>query len=70
MVDRVAGHKAGAATVLLANEENEHLKEHHQTGQWIYQLDELIGRLEEGFDEGTPCIHKHGEEIHSQQVVR
>ncbi len=53
VMDRVAGHKAGAATVLLANQENEHLKEHDQTGQWIDRLDDLIGRLEEGFDEGA-----------------
>lgn len=52
-MDRVAGHKAGAATVLLANRENEHLKEHYQTGCSIDRLDDLIGRLEEGFDENT-----------------
>ena len=49
--DMVAGHSAGAATVLLANEQNVELKEHPQTGLWIDRLDELIGLLDEGFDE-------------------
>lgn len=47
--DMTAGHKAGAATVLLANEGNGELKEHEHTGRWIERLDELIGILEEGF---------------------
>ena len=47
----VAGHKAGAATVLLANEANGELKEHECTRLWIGQLDELIGVLEKGFEE-------------------
>ena len=53
MMDRVAGYRAGAATVLLANQDNEHLKEHDQTGLWIDRLDELIRKLEEGFAEDT-----------------
>ena len=47
-----AGHKAGTATVLLANENNEDLKEHEHTGMWIERLDELIEVLEAGFEEG------------------
>ena len=50
--DMTAGHKAGTATVLLANECNGHLKGHEHTGMWIERLDELIKVLEEGFEEG------------------
>ena len=50
--DMTAGHKAGAATVLLANEGNAELKEHVHTGRWIERLDELVGFLEKGFEEG------------------
>lgn len=46
-----AGHKAGSATVLLANESNQELKEHEHTGAWIDRLDELIELLEDGFEE-------------------
>ncbi|CAF9933950.1 hypothetical protein IMSHALPRED_009534 [Imshaugia aleurites] len=49
--DMTAGHKAGTATVLLANEGNGDLKEHGHTGRWIERLDELIGILESGFEE-------------------
>ena len=49
--DMTAGHKAGAATVLLANEINGELKGHEHTGRWIERLDELIGILEAGFEE-------------------
>ncbi|KAK0517088.1 hypothetical protein JMJ35_000243 [Cladonia borealis] len=49
--DMTAGHKAGSATVLLANESNQELKEHEHTGAWIDRLDELIGLLEGGFEE-------------------
>lgn len=49
--DMTAGHKAGAATVLLANEANGELKGHEHTGLWISRLDELVGILEEGFEE-------------------
>jgi hypothetical protein len=44
-----AGHVAGAATVLLANDKNEILKEHEHTDIWIDRLDDLIGILEAGF---------------------
>lgn len=44
----VAGYKAGAATVLLANTENQHLKELEFTGASIDQLDHLIDLLENG----------------------
>ena len=46
-----AGHRAGTATVLLANESNADLKEHEHTGRWIGRLDELIEILETGFEE-------------------
>ncbi len=44
-----AGHKAGAATVLLVNDLNEALKGHEHTSLWIERLDDLIGILENGF---------------------
>ncbi|WEW60866.1 hypothetical protein PRK78_006354 [Emydomyces testavorans] len=47
--DMTAGHKAGAATVLLVNDHNKSLIEHDHTNLWIKQLDELIGILEDGF---------------------
>jgi hypothetical protein len=47
-----AGHRAGAATVLLVNEANGELKGHEHTGMWIQRLDELMGVLEGGFEEG------------------
>jgi len=47
-----AGHRAGAATVLLANEVNTHLVEHEHTHFSITRLDELIQVLEEGFKVG------------------
>ncbi len=46
-----AGHKAGAATVLLVNEANGELKGHEHTRMWIQRLDELVGVLEGGFEE-------------------
>lgn len=52
-----AGHVAGAATVLLANDKNEGLKEHEHTDIWIDRLDDLIGVLEGGF-----VGHKRGDE--------
>ena len=51
--DMVAGYRAGAATVLLANEENEHLIGHEYTGLSLRRLDELIDMLEKGFEEDT-----------------
>ncbi|KAJ5638050.1 hydrolase [Penicillium lividum] len=47
--DMTAGHKAGAATVLLLNEKNVHLREHAHTDMCIHRLDELIDILEQGF---------------------
>ncbi|KAE8349645.1 HAD-like domain-containing protein [Aspergillus coremiiformis] len=47
--DMTAGHTAGAATVLLLNDHNGHLKEHFHTDLCIKRLDELINILEEGF---------------------
>ena len=44
-----AGHKAGAATVLLVNDRNQSLKEHEHTTLWIDRLDDLIEILENGF---------------------
>lgn len=49
--DMTAGHKAGAATVLLVNSDNanEHLRTHPHTDLVIERLDELIDILEKGF---------------------
>ncbi|KAE9377945.1 HAD-like protein [Stipitochalara longipes BDJ] len=47
--DMTAGFRAGAATVLLANEVNVHLAQHEHTDLVISRLDELVGILEEGF---------------------
>lgn len=47
--DMTAGHKAGAATVLLVNPANEHLAEHPHTDLVVTRLDDLIRVLEEGF---------------------
>jgi phosphoglycolate phosphatase-like HAD superfamily hydrolase len=47
--DMAAGNRAGAATVLLVNDENEHLVGHEYTDLCIRRLDELIPVLEEGF---------------------
>ncbi|KAL2441492.1 hypothetical protein ABEF95_015134 [Exophiala dermatitidis] len=49
--DMAAGRRAGAATVLLVNDENEHLANHEYTGLCIRRLDELIDILENGFAE-------------------
>lgn len=49
--DMMAGYKAGAATVLLANEDNGDLKGHECTGTWVGRLDELVRMLEGGFKE-------------------
>lgn len=49
--DMAAGHRAGAATVLLANDENDVLTKHEYTGLSIRRLDELIDILEKGFAE-------------------
>ena len=47
--DMTAGRKAGAATVLLVNDVNQHLAEHEHTDLVISRLDELIDVLEKGF---------------------
>ena len=52
MDDMTAGHKAGAVTVLLANEDNAELKLHEHTRLWISTLDTLIPLLERGLEEG------------------
>ncbi|KAI1196941.1 HAD-like domain-containing protein [Nemania serpens] len=47
--DMTAGRLAGAATVLLVNDDNAHLAEHPHTDLVIARLDELVGVLEAGF---------------------
>lgn len=47
--DMAAGYRAGAATVLLANDENEALSEHDYTDLSVRRLDDLIAVLEKGF---------------------
>lgn len=47
--DMTAGYRAGAATVLLANPENQHLAGHEHTDLVIDRLSDLIGVLEKGF---------------------
>ncbi|KAI8625670.1 HAD-like protein [Xylariaceae sp. FL1651] len=47
--DMTAGRRAGAATVLLMNDENAHLAEHAHTDLVIRRLDDLVKVLEEGF---------------------
>ncbi|KAI1620720.1 phosphoglycolate phosphatase [Exophiala viscosa] len=49
--DMAAGYRAGAATVLLVNDENEELAKHAYTGRTVRRLDELIDILEQGFAE-------------------
>ncbi|KAF1919188.1 HAD-like domain-containing protein [Ampelomyces quisqualis] len=48
--DMTAGFGAGAATVLLVNEANQHLAEHQHTDLVVKRLDDLIGILENGFE--------------------
>ena len=48
--DISAGRRAGAATVLLANDENKHLVTHEYTDLSVRRLDELIDILEKGFE--------------------
>ena len=47
--DMVCGHRAGAATVLLVNEENEYLVDDDYVDLAIQRLDDLIPVLENGF---------------------
>ena len=51
-----AGYAAGSATVLLASEGNKELREHGQTGLVIERLDDLIGILDEGFEQRSPSM--------------
>lgn len=48
--DMTAGRAAGAATVLLVNEVNEHLAGHEFTDLAITKLDDLVEILENGFE--------------------
>ncbi|KAJ5729880.1 hydrolase [Penicillium malachiteum] len=57
--DMTSGHKAGAATVLILNEKNIHLKAHPHTDLCISRLDDLINILEKGFV-GDRCEETHG----------
>ncbi|PYH87520.1 putative HAD superfamily hydrolase [Aspergillus ellipticus CBS 707.79] len=62
--DMTAGHTAGAATVLLVNDHNGHLKDHRHTDLCIERLDELIGVLDGGFvGETTPDVDGEGEGV-------
>jgi len=62
--DMTAGHEAGAATVLLANDANAHLAEHQHTDLVISRLDELIEILEGGFvGNGNSEETKPGEQV-------
>lgn len=47
--DIIAGHQAGAATVLLANDENGDAAKMKEVDLVIGEVEELIGVLEEGF---------------------
>ena len=49
--DMTAGHRAGTATILLANADNQDLKVHKHTGSSIDRLDQLIQILEEGYED-------------------
>lgn len=48
--DMKAGRRAGAVTVLLANDENEHLVEDEFTDLAVRRLDEIIEVLEQGLE--------------------
>lgn len=59
--DLTAGHRAGAATVLLVNSTNNHLKSHEHCDLAIEKLNELIDILEDGFsskNEGDIISHE------------
>ncbi|CEO59994.1 Putative Haloacid dehalogenase-like hydrolase family protein [Penicillium brasilianum] len=58
--DMTSGHAAGAATVLLVNERNIHLREHAHTDLCINRLDELIDILEGGF------LGREEDDVHKQ----
>ncbi|KAL4803608.1 HAD-like domain-containing protein [Aspergillus unguis] len=61
--DMTAGHAAGAATVLLLNDHNAHLKEHMHTDLVIEKLHELIGILENGFVGNKPSVELSAEQV-------
>ncbi|KAF2477051.1 HAD-like protein [Lindgomyces ingoldianus] len=65
--DMTAGFKAGAATVLLVNNANEHLAKHQHTDLVVKRLDELIEVLEQGF-EGR--VESEVEETDTRALVR
>jgi phosphoglycolate phosphatase-like HAD superfamily hydrolase len=50
MDDLKAGYRAGAATVLLVNEENEHLRDVEECDLAVSRLDELVVILDRGFE--------------------
>jgi len=47
--DLAAGYRAGAATVLLVNDENSHLEGHEYCDLSVKRLDDLVEVLEGGF---------------------
>ena len=47
--DMASGYRAGAATVLLVNEDNKELAEHKFTDLSVHRLDELVEILDNGF---------------------
>ncbi|KAL7275213.1 hypothetical protein RUND412_001862 [Rhizina undulata] len=49
--DMTAGRRAGAATVLLANDVNKYLVDHEHTDYVVERLEEIIPILENGFTE-------------------
>jgi hypothetical protein len=67
--DMTAGFRAGAATVLLANDVNAHLADHEHTDLVIARLDELVEVLEHGFvgriarDETESDTRRRAEEV-------
>lgn len=47
--DMASGYRAGAATVLLVNEDNKELADHKFTDLSVHRLDELVEILDNGF---------------------
>lgn len=47
--DMLAGHRAGAATVLLQSDVNGHLNDTTETDVVIHRLDELVDMINNGF---------------------
>lgn len=54
--DMTAGRKAGAATVLLLNDVNEHLANHAHTDLTIHRLDDLVAILDQGFEARNSAV--------------